>query len=76
MVARKEELGWGVSKSGDVHVMHHKKSPAKKKRLFVIPRHSKGHKGIDDDDVQYVYEAARTVEQRPAQAQHREHHQQ
>jgi len=26
-------------------------SPAKKQRLFVIPRHSKGHKGMNDDDV-------------------------
>ena len=33
---------------------------------------------MDDDDVQSVHEAARivTVEQRPAQAQHQEHHQQ
>jgi len=31
---------------------------------------------MDDDDVQSVHEAARIVEQRPAQAQHREHHQQ
>eukprot|EP00277_Geminigera_cryophila_P044147 CAMPEP_0173064676 /NCGR_PEP_ID=MMETSP1102-20130122/5138_1 /TAXON_ID=49646 /ORGANISM="Geminigera sp., Strain Caron Lab Isolate" /LENGTH=152 /DNA_ID=CAMNT_0013931749 /DNA_START=78 /DNA_END=534 /DNA_ORIENTATION=+ len=31
---------------------------------------------MDDDDVQSVHEAAQIVEQRPAQAQHREHHQQ
>ena len=42
----------------------------------MIPRHSKGHNGTDDDDVQSVHEVARIVEQRPAQAQHREHHQQ
>jgi len=42
----------------------------------VIPRHSKGHKGMDNDDVQSVHEAARIVDQRPAQAQHQEHHQQ
>jgi len=42
----------------------------------VIPLHSKGHKGMDDDDVQSVRKAAGIVEQRPAQAQHREHHQQ
>jgi len=53
-----------------------KKAPPIKKRLFVIPLHSKGHKGMDDDDVQSVRKAAGIVEQRPAQAQHREHHQQ
>jgi len=31
---------------------------------------------MDDDDVQSVRKAAGIVEQRPAQAQHREHHQQ
>ena len=31
---------------------------------------------MDDDDVQSVHEAARIVEQRPAQAQHWEHHHQ
>jgi len=31
---------------------------------------------MDDDDVQSVYEAARVVEQRPAQAQHQECQQQ
>jgi len=31
---------------------------------------------MDDDDVQSVHEAAWIVEQRPAQAQHWEHHQQ
>jgi len=50
------------------------KSPAKKKQVFVNPRHSKGHKGMDDDNVQSVHEAALIVEQRPAQAQHQEHH--
>ena len=46
------------------------------KKILVILRHSKG---MDDDDVQSLHEAVRIVEQRPAQAQHRqhrEHHQQ
>jgi len=30
---------------------------------------------MDDDDVQSVHEAVRTVEQHPAQAQHLDHHQ-
>jgi len=53
-----------------------KKSPAKKKRLFVIPWHSKSHRVMDNDEVQSVHETIWIVEQRPAQAQHREHHQQ
>ena len=51
-------------------------NPVYKKRIVCDSAVSEGRKRMENDNVESVYEAARIVEQRPAQAQHQEHHQQ